>query len=38
MANLLKDDAEPIHDDMSPSMLVSAGLDLELQQYVSATN
>lgn len=32
--DLKKDNATPLHDDISPSMLISAGLDLETQQCV----
>lgn len=33
-ADLAKDEAVPIHDDMTPAMLISSGLDIEAQQYV----
>jgi hypothetical protein len=30
--DLARDDAVPVHDDMTPAMLISSGLDLEAQQ------
>jgi hypothetical protein len=33
-ADLARDEAVPIHDDMTPAMLISSGLDIEAQQYV----
>jgi hypothetical protein len=34
-AALANDDSVSIHDDMTPAMLISSGLDIESQQYVT---
>jgi hypothetical protein len=31
-ADLEKEDAAPVHDDVTPAMLIAAGLELEAQQ------
>ena len=33
-ADLMRDDTVPIHDDITPVMLISGGLEIESQQYV----
>jgi hypothetical protein len=33
-AVLARDDGAPIHDDMTPAMLISSGLDIESQQCI----
>ena len=32
--NLIREDTVPVHDDITPAMLISSGLEFESQQYV----